>query len=326
MKTFEGKVAAVTGASSGIGRSLAVLLAESGCDLALSDINEAGLEETALQARTHGVNVTTARVDVADKDAVHAWADRVVAEHGRVNLIFNNAGVALGTTVEAMKYEDFEWLMGINFWGVVYGTKAFLPHLKASGDGHIVNVSSVFGLAGIPSQSAYNSAKFAVRGFTESLRQELEITGAPVSATSVHPGGIKTNIARAARMDDSIRDLGIGAADDETVSKFERAFITSPDKAARIIPSAVATMPRSASSARRRSAPASRCARSDREARCAARATGRSRRSGPRAPARGLATPVRWCCGSTRRPGAGCCSPATSTRPASRGCAPMEVA
>ena len=240
MKTFEGKVAAVTGASSGIGRSLAVLLAESGCDLALSDINEAGLEETAAQARAHGVNVTTARVDVADKDAVHAWADQVVAEHGRVNLIFNNAGVALGTTVEAMKYEDFEWLMGINFWGVVYGTKAFLPHLKASGDGHIVNVSSVFGLAGIPSQSAYNSAKFAVRGFTESLRQELEITGAPVSATSVHPGGIKTNIARAARMDDSIRDLGIGAADDETVSKFERAFITSPDKAARIILRAVA--------------------------------------------------------------------------------------
>jgi len=204
---------------------------------ALSDIDESGLQETGTQARAHGVKVTTARVDVADRNAVHGWSNRVVADHGRVNLIFNNAGVALGATVESMEYEDFEWLMGINFWGVVYGTKAFLPHLKASGDGHVVNISSVFGLVGIPSQSAYNAAKFAVRGFTESLRQELEIMGAPVSATSVHPGGIKTNIARAARVHESLRDLGIET--DDTASRFERSFITSSDKAAEIILRAV---------------------------------------------------------------------------------------
>lgn len=238
MKGFEGKVAAITGASSGIGRSLAIALAKGGCEVALCDVNELGLEETASQARAHGVKVSTATVDVADKDAVYAWADKVVAEHGRVNLIFNNAGVALGATVEAMSYEDFEWLMGINFWGVVYGTKAFLPHLKASGDGHVVNVSSVFGIAGIPSQSAYNSAKFAVRGFTESLRQELEMTGVPVSATSVHPGGIQTNIARSARWHKSLDDLGIGSEDQ--AGKVERSFITTPDKAARIILRAVA--------------------------------------------------------------------------------------
>ncbi len=162
-------------------------------------------------------------------------------EHGKANLIFNNAGVALASTVEAMRYEDFEWLMNINFWGVVDGTKAFLPHLKASGEGHVINISSVFGLAGIPSQSAYNAAKFAVRGFTESLRQELDMMDCGVSATSVHPGGIKTGIARAARVDSSIRDLGINDVD--TTEKFEKAFITGPDKAARVILDARATQP-----------------------------------------------------------------------------------
>jgi short-subunit dehydrogenase len=153
-----------------------------------------------------------------------------------VNLIFNNAGVALGCTVEKMNYGDFEWLMGVNFWGVVYGTKAFLPHLKEAGDGHIVNISSIFGLAGIPSQSAYNSAKFAVRGFTESLRQELDMLDYGVSASSVHPGGIKTSIARSARMDDdSLRDLGLGAEGFDSREKFERAFITSSEKAAEVI-------------------------------------------------------------------------------------------
>jgi short-subunit dehydrogenase len=157
----------------------------------------------------------------------------VVEDHGKANLIFNNAGVALASTVEGMSYGDFEWLMDVNFWGVVYGTKAFLPHLKASGEGHVVNISSIFGLAGIPSQSAYNSAKFAVRGFTESLRQELDMMGCGVSATSVHPGGIKTAIARSSRIDSSIRDLGIDEVD--TGAKFEKAFITGADKAARVI-------------------------------------------------------------------------------------------
>jgi NAD(P)-dependent dehydrogenase (short-subunit alcohol dehydrogenase family) len=232
MKSFENKVAAITGAGSGMGRGLALALAKGQCHVALSDIDEVGLRDTVRQLSGLGVRVTSQKVDVADRDAVYAWADQVVGEHGKVNLIFNNAGVALGSTVEKMSYEDFEWLMDINFWGVVYGTKAFLPHLQASGEGHIVNVSSVFGLAGIPTQSAYNSAKFAVRGFTESLRQELDMMACGVSASSVHPGGIKTSIARSARMDESMRDLGLGKPGDDTREKFEKSFITSADKAA----------------------------------------------------------------------------------------------
>ena len=237
MKKFQDKVAAITGAGSGIGRALALDLAGRGCHLALSDINEVGLAETVRQIGTPGVRVTAQAVDVADRRAVYDWADQVVAEHGKVNLIFNNAGVALGSTIEGMSYDDIEWLMNINFWGVVYGTKAFLPHLKASGEGHIANVSSVFGLAGIPTQGAYNAAKFAVRGFTECLRQELDMTDSGVSATSIHPGGIKTAIARSARMNSNIADLGLDV--DGSTAKLERGFITSPEKAARIILRAV---------------------------------------------------------------------------------------
>ncbi|MGB5267399.1 MAG: SDR family NAD(P)-dependent oxidoreductase [Polyangiales bacterium] len=233
MKSFENKVAAITGAGSGIGRALAVELGRQNCNVALSDVNEQGLLGTVEQVRKLGVRVTSHRVDVADREAVHAWADQVVDEHAKVNLIFNNAGVALASTVEGMSYGDFEWLMDVNFWGVVYGTKAFLPHLKASGEGHIINVSSVFGLAGIPSQSAYNSAKFAVRGFTESLRQELDMMSYGVSASSVHPGGIKTGIARSSRIDRSVRDLGI--SDTDSRERFEKTFITGADKAARVI-------------------------------------------------------------------------------------------
>lgn len=237
MKSFENKVAAITGAGSGMGRSLAVQLAQQKCHVALSDVNEAGLAETAQLAAQHGVKVTTKKVDVADRVAVYAWAEEVLRDHGKVNLIFNNAGVALGATVEGVSYEDFEWIVGINFWGVVYGTKAFLPHLKASGDGHIINTSSVFGLAGIPSQSAYNATKFAVRGFTEALRQELELARVPVSATCVHPGGIKTNIARAARLTSSVRDIGLD--DQKGSEKFEKLFITTADSAAATILKAV---------------------------------------------------------------------------------------
>ncbi|QXC59226.1 SDR family NAD(P)-dependent oxidoreductase [Aquihabitans sp. G128] len=237
MKDFSGKVAAITGAASGMGRSLSIELAKRGCHLAISDVDEAGLAETVERAAKHGVTVTSQRLDVADREAVHAWADQVVADHGRVNLIFNNAGVALGASVEGMSYEDFDWLIGINFHGVVNGTKAFLPHLKASGEGHVINISSVFGLLGIPSQSAYNAAKFAVRGFTESLRIELDMEDAGVSCTTVHPGGIKTNIARNARIDHSLGDVDIDP--EEAVKGMEKLFITSADKAAKGILRAV---------------------------------------------------------------------------------------
>ncbi|HEU5085286.1 MAG TPA: SDR family NAD(P)-dependent oxidoreductase [Acidimicrobiales bacterium] len=237
MQDFRGRVAAITGAGSGIGRALAVELSRQGAHLALSDIDEAGLAETVALAEGAGVKVTSAIVDVAERDAVHAWADQVVAEHGTVNLIFNNAGVALGATVEGASYDDLHWLMGINFWGVVHGTKAFLPHLRASGEGHVVNLSSVFGLLGIPSQSAYNAAKFGVRGFTDALRMELEIEPCGVSATTVHPGGIKTNIAKNARMDESVTAVAGDA--DQARRDFEKLFMTSPQKAARQILTAV---------------------------------------------------------------------------------------
>ncbi len=173
MRSFSGKVAAITGAGSGIGRELALQLARSGCHLALCDVEEEGLAGTVGMVREAGVRVTGAKVDVADREAVHGWADAVVGDHGRVNLVFNNAGVILGSTIEGGGYEDFEWLFGVNFWGVVHGTRAFLPHLRASGEGHVVNVSSVFALIGIPGQGAYGASKAAVRGFTEALRMEL---------------------------------------------------------------------------------------------------------------------------------------------------------
>ena len=233
MKQFNDKVAVVTGAGSGIGRALAHQLAEAGARLALSDINEAGLRDTARELGLGEDRLITEVFDVADRDAVYGFADRVAGHFGAVHLVINNAGVALGATVEDMSYDDFEWLMGINFWGVVYGTKAFLPHLKRAGEGHIVNVSSVFGLIGVPTQYAYNAAKFAVRGFTESLRQELEIEGGRVSCTSVHPGGIKTNIARNARMADGMERI---TGDPEKARRdFEKMFRTTPEEAARTI-------------------------------------------------------------------------------------------
>jgi NAD(P)-dependent dehydrogenase (short-subunit alcohol dehydrogenase family) len=201
MKSFQNKVAAITGAASGMGRTLALELARRGCHLALSDVNDVELVKTAELASKQGVRVTTTKLDVSNRDAVYAWADQVVRDHGKVNLIFNNAGVALTVNLEHIKVQDFEWIMGINFWGVVYGSQAFLPHLKASGDGHIINTSSLFGLISIPTQGAYNSTKFAVRGYTEALRMELELEGACVSATCVHPGGIATNIAMAGKVD-----------------------------------------------------------------------------------------------------------------------------
>jgi len=233
MKTFSGKVAAITGAGSGIGQATAIALAREGCHLALSDISQHSLEETVEKLAGYPVRISTHLVDVSDRDAVYRYADDTVSEHGKVNIIMNNAGVGLGETVENMSYDNFEWLMNINFWGVVYGTKAFLPHLKRSREGHIINISSVFGIIGVPTQSAYNAAKFAVRGFTESLREELDIEQCGVSATSVHPGGVKTNIARNSRMGD-MGEMALGDKED-IAAMFEKIAITTPESAARTI-------------------------------------------------------------------------------------------
>ncbi|MCZ4553711.1 MULTISPECIES: SDR family NAD(P)-dependent oxidoreductase [Mycobacteriales] len=228
---YANQVAVVTGAASGIGRSLALQLAARGASLSLSDVDEVHLTETAAMCRTaHRAKVETAVLDVADRAAFQDYAESVQSSFGAVNMVFNNAGVALGADVVDMSWEDFDWLMGINFGGVVNGTKAFLPYLIASGDGHLVNTSSVFGLVGIPSQSAYNAAKFGVRGFTEALRQEMKISRHPVTVTCVHPGGVKTNIVNNAR---GVSDMGADTATIATM--FNNIARTTPEKAASTI-------------------------------------------------------------------------------------------
>ncbi len=173
-------------------------LAAKGCHLAISDVNEQGLQETANLLADKNVKVTTHIVDVANREQVYQYADDVVKEHGRANIIINNAGVAVGDSIEEVSYEDFEWIVDINFWGVVYGTKAFLPHLKKEPEGHIVNISSINGIIPNPHNGPYCSTKFAVKGFTETLCQEMR--GTSVGVTVVHPGGIATDIVRNARV------------------------------------------------------------------------------------------------------------------------------
>jgi len=214
-------VAVVTGASSGIGRALAQQLDSEGYSLVLCDVNEPGLRETQALLKRGSQRVT---LDVSKRTEVQAMAAEVIARHGRIDLVINNAGVALDASIDEVSLEDFEWLFGINFWGVVYGTKAFLPKMLEQRSGTIVNLSSVFGMIGYPRQGTYNASKFAVRGFTETLWSELEGTG--VTAICVHPGGIKTNIARLAR---SKSDKAKLAAD------FDRAARTTPEQAAAVI-------------------------------------------------------------------------------------------
>jgi len=196
MTQVAGKVAVITGAGSGIGRALAYELARRGASLALSDVDGAGLAETVAHSRVIGAAVHEAKLDVSDRQALLAYAEAVYDEYGRVNLVFNNAGIAFTGDVEQMSFEQIERVMDVDFWGVVNGTKAFLPYLIASGEGHVVNISSLFGLLAVPGQSAYNAAKFAVRGFTESLAMEMKVNNHPVRVTCVHPGGVKTAIAR----------------------------------------------------------------------------------------------------------------------------------
>ncbi len=229
MEGFAGKVAVVTGAGSGIGQALAVELARSGAKLAISDVDTEGLATTAERVDAIGAPVRTDRLDVTEREAFIAYADTVHEHFGTVNQIYNNAGITFAGDVEVSQFKDIERVMDVDFWGVVNGTKAFLPHLIASGDGHVINISSVFGLFSVPGQAAYNSAKFAVRGFTEALRQEMILAGHPVKVTTVHPGGIKTAIVRNMT---SVEGLD----KDRLAETFDKRLAnTSPQKAARII-------------------------------------------------------------------------------------------
>ena len=203
MKSLKDKVVVITGAGSGIGRALALDLAGKGAVLALSDVDEEGLAETVVLAEKAGAEVRSDRLDVADRDAFAAYAESVAEQFGRVNVVINNAGVALAGDFVDLEMKDIDWIIGVNFWGVVHGTKFFLPHLIESGDGHLVNISSLFGLVSMPGQSMYNASKYAVRGMTEAIREEMLISGHEVGVTAVHPGGIKTAIARNARVSDA---------------------------------------------------------------------------------------------------------------------------
>lgn len=223
-------IAVVTGAASGIGRALAVRLAQEGIKgVAISDVNAAGLDETARMMANTDTQVSVHVVNVADLSQMQRFAADVIAQHGRVTHLINNAGVSLFGTVEEVSIEDVEWLMNINFWGTVYGVKLFLPVLREQPSAHIVNVSSVFGFIAPPGNAAYCASKFAVRGFTEALRHELKDTN--VSVSCVHPGGVATNIAR----DGKLGARAGEATKEEQVKYHTKVSRTTPDKAARVI-------------------------------------------------------------------------------------------
>jgi len=229
MKGFDGKVAVVTGAGSGIGRALAIELGRSGAKLAISDVDTDGLAATEERLIAIGAPVKVDGLDVTEREAFYEYADAVIRHYGTVNQVYNNAGIAFRGDILATQFKDLERVMDVDYWGVVNGTKVFLPHLIASGDGHIVNISSVFGLLAVPGQAAYNAAKFAVRGFTEALRQEMIVADHPVKVTCVHPGGIRTAIARNATVAE-------GLDKDKLANTFDKRLAsTSPQKAARVI-------------------------------------------------------------------------------------------
>ncbi len=233
MADFAQKVAVVTGAGSGIGQALAIELARRGAKVAISDIDAEGLARTEASIRSLGAPVKADRVDVTEREAVVAYADAIQGHFGVVNQIYNIAGIAFLGDIEVTEFKDLERVMDVDFWGVVNGTKAFLPHLIDSGDGHVVNMSSMYGLFAVHGEAAYNSAKFAVRGFTEALRQEMAVAGHPVKVTCVHPGYIKTPLVRNST---AAAGLDTNALD----AIFTKVAITSPQRAAKIILNAVA--------------------------------------------------------------------------------------
>jgi len=218
---LRGRTAVITGAAGGIGRAIAVSLARRGCNLALADVDDAGMAGTEDLVRAHSVRVSRHHLDVADRVEVAGFPSLVAAEHPSVDLLVNNAGVAVGGTFEQVAEEDFEWLFEINFFAVVRMTRAFLPALRASGDSRVVNLSSVFGLIAPPEQVAYSASKFAVRGFSEALRHELE--GSGVGVTVVHPGGVATSISENARV-----PAGVSAEEVERRRKLFKKLLRLP--------------------------------------------------------------------------------------------------
>jgi short-subunit dehydrogenase len=232
MTAIRGAAAAVTGAASGIGRALALELAARGADLALADRDEAGLQSVAAEigGKTDGkTKVSVHRVDVGEPTGIAEFAQRAIAAHPALNIVVNNAGVALLGTFTEIDQAQMEWLFNINFWGVVHATRAFLPHLERQHEAHIVNLSSLFGIIAPRGQTAYAAAKFAVRGFSESLRHELSLAKSPVRLSVVHPGGVATNIVRNSRS-------GLAAADNErraqVIDRFDQIARTTPQAAA----------------------------------------------------------------------------------------------
>jgi NAD(P)-dependent dehydrogenase (short-subunit alcohol dehydrogenase family) len=223
------RTAVVTGAASGIGRAIAISLARRGCHLALADVNETELARTVEMAASPGIRISRHRLDVSDRQEVARFPAAVVASHRGVDILVNNAGVALGGTFDQVSETDFEWLFAMNFWGVVRMTRAFLPHLRMSDDARLVNLSSLFGLISPPGQTAYSASKFAVRGFTESLRHELERS--KIGVTVVHPGGVATAIARSARVPKGIPDEEVQRRRDAV----EKMLRLPPEKAGEII-------------------------------------------------------------------------------------------
>ena len=226
MPKLDQSVAVITGAATGIGRALAARLADEGASLCLADTNKGALDVVADDLRAKGCNVSAHAVDVADRQQVETFCRNTVEHFGRADLLINNAGVALCGDVEEVSLADIEWLMGINFWGTVYGVKYFLPILKQRKKAYIVNLSSVFGMIAAPGQAAYAASKFAVRGFTEALRHEL--AGTSVQVSSVHPGGIRTGIAEASK-------VGAGADPrkrEQEAAKFDFIARTTPERAA----------------------------------------------------------------------------------------------